>query len=465
MRRYLMKRFCAGTIILSLVLFAVESFAADHYIRAGATGANNGSSWADAWTSFSAVGTSGWVRGDTYYVAGGIYNGNLSIPSRPGNEWINIIKANVSENESDPGWNSAYASNQAVINGRLVISTSYIKIDGITGLNETGYGIKINSSSTTESVVVLSGQSFVDIDHLEIRGPGFLSSSTGYDGVYLNSTTVTKGIRIANCYIHEIGRNGITIGNLVGTSWSDYGVLFENNILSETGGTGILTPANHGQGMQISYAYRDAYLIIRNNIFRNIVGTGMIAYLAGGSTHTYSRIYNNVFYITDPSTYGVMSPGVISALAGSTMNYIYIYNNTFSNLSGSSTVYGRISLLASGITTAEVRNNLWIRSNLPYGGFLVGITAKSNNGFYGNTGSSNPGDTESTDPLFNIAGYDFRLRETANATSGGVSLASIFSTDIIGTPRINGYWSIGAYQAITGFIPPPNPPTNLRLNQ
>ena len=38
-----------------------------HYVRAGATGLNNGSDWNNAWTSLPAT----LVRGDTYYIADG----------------------------------------------------------------------------------------------------------------------------------------------------------------------------------------------------------------------------------------------------------------------------------------------------------------------------------------------------------------------------------------------------------
>ena len=60
-------------LLTMLSLSIVSAEAASHYIRAGATGANDGSSWADAWTTFPNGAT--YIRGDEYYVATGTYVG------------------------------------------------------------------------------------------------------------------------------------------------------------------------------------------------------------------------------------------------------------------------------------------------------------------------------------------------------------------------------------------------------
>jgi hypothetical protein len=445
------------SLALFLLLFSVNAFAANHYIRAGATGANNGSSWTNAWTNFSSV---TWTRGDTYYVAGGLYNGNVSISSASGSGWIKIKKANASDNGSDLDWNSLYATNQAVIAGGLFISAGSVEIDGVTGSETSGHGIKIHPSTSVNVITLGNSTGPYHLYHLDLEGPGFAYGSSSADGI--NYNVGLKGFHVSYCYIHEIPRNGVTIGRSVGTSFSDYGMLFENNVIERTGGLGIAYPNLHGQGMQIGYSFDVAYLIIRNNIFKNILGTGMIAYLGGTSSHIYNRIYNNVFLITDLSIYNVISPGVIVTLAsGAVCDYFYIYNNTFYNLGNGGTVYGRIYITSSStITTAEVKNNLWVNSYLPYGGYLVGITSSSNNGFWNNNGSSNPGNTESADPFINSAGYDFRLKSTANARDKGIDLSSVFTSDIVGTTRPQGLaWDIGAYEYYAG----PNPPRGLRI--
>ena len=60
--RYPMKNLMVLTLLLTIIfLGAVGAEAANHYIRAGATGANNGSDWTHAFTTIPAT----LVRGDT----------------------------------------------------------------------------------------------------------------------------------------------------------------------------------------------------------------------------------------------------------------------------------------------------------------------------------------------------------------------------------------------------------------
>src|SRR5688572_28493158 len=64
-----------GSLFLFVAL-QTSTFAAVHYIRAGAAGTKDGSSWANAWPTLSSA---KWTRGDTYYIAGGTYNENVVI--------------------------------------------------------------------------------------------------------------------------------------------------------------------------------------------------------------------------------------------------------------------------------------------------------------------------------------------------------------------------------------------------
>lgn len=469
-------------LLLPFITFALFflpnfCFAANHYIRAGATGSNNGSSWADAWATFGAV---TWTRGDTYYVAGGNYNENVVINKvTPANGWIIVKKANAADNSGNPGWNASYAKTQAVIKGKLSLNYGNVEIDGVTGSGETGHGIKIYDTDTgaferTSYVVALdqTASAPFHLHGLDIRGAGYAASAYAQVGIQVNQSPPLKGMHISNCWIHEVTINGMTVGGFVGQSYTDYGLLFENNFVSETGG--CTDPSLHGQGLQISYANSDSYFIIRNNIFRNIVGSAFIAYLGLG-THRYSRIYNNVFYITNHSIYNVCSPAVIWSAGeagnnGGTMDHIEIYNNTFFNIGEDlSGCYARIQIESTAtITEAVAKNNIWVQSYLPAGGH-VGLTAKSNNDYYNNVGAPIVGETsqqtESADPFTNSAGYDFSLKSTANAKDHGLDLRNIFTTDILGNARSN-VWDIGAYEYVgvsSPDITPPAAPSGLSI--
>ena len=53
------------------LFFCITTFATDYYVDKNATGSNNGSSWANAWQSFSAINWSSIQPGDFIYISGG----------------------------------------------------------------------------------------------------------------------------------------------------------------------------------------------------------------------------------------------------------------------------------------------------------------------------------------------------------------------------------------------------------
>lgn len=426
-----------GFVLINLV------YAEDYYIRTGATGAGDGTSWSDAFPDFASV---LWERGNTYYVAGGIYPESPTISVREsGSTWVLVKKATQSDHGSETGWSESFAG-VAQIDGKLSISNGFIEIDGQTGSGTTGHGFKLYSFDTPPSIsavlFISPSASPVYISHIEIEGPGFDYGDVGSDGLYWNAGSGAKGLHISNCYIHEIPRNGVSVGEAKGTSYDDYGLLFENCVVERTGGVGIEYPGIHGQGMQIGYSRTTNYTIIRNSIFKDIIGTGSIVYLTGN--HYNVQVYNNIFYSTDNSAYATLSPGWLVSYGNG--DFFHVYHNTIYNLNASA-VYGRIFLDSAGIKTAEARNNFWHSSRLPYGGFMHGITESSNNGFYGNFDSSNPGDTESSSPFMDVSEGDFRLRPEADAVDAGYDLSGIVDEDYAGISRSQGLgWDIGAYE-------------------
>lgn len=443
--------FVRGLATAAVVLGGcLEAFAANHYVRAGATGgANDGSSWANAWTSFASV---KWIRGDTYFVAGGTYSGDVAVGAGPaGGKWIRIRKANAADNSKDAGWAAPYATEQAVIKGVVRLSAGYIELDGVTGEGTSGHGIKVHTPTDSTVLGLAYNSSPYYVFHCEVRGETRLSKAM-FDGIHNNNGSAQKGLHIANCWIHECGRNGITIGYLVGTSYDDYGMLFENNVVEQTGGNLL---GGHSNPMQIGYATGDAYLIIRNNIFRNNVGSAPVTYLAGKeSNHRFSRIYNNVFIITDRSKFGC-SPGVIWAHAGSTAcNDIEIYNNTFYGVK-----LGQCALDTAGAKNNVLVNNVW--ENCHFTGKHRGFSEESNNGYFGNTGAGVPKGSKnqvdgSSSTFVNAEAGDFRLLPKGYAVGVGRELSKIFTTDSAGTTR-GAQWDIGAGTRGGGKSPTPNP--------
>jgi hypothetical protein len=456
--------------ICLLLLTSLTCQAATHFIRVSAAGSNNGSSWANAFTTIPPT----LVSGDVYFIAGGTYAGSVTLAS-DGTATATLKKANAADNGSDSGWDASYASTQAVISGTVQIANGNITIEGVTGSGQANYGIKIYSSVSTGGGALVNAtagaQAPIWLSHVEFQGTGF-TDANGWSAFKQNNTGVTsKGTHISNCYLHDFSQNGAVFVGLIGSSYADYGLLFENNVLYNSGGT---TGLGHGQGIQCGSGAAPAsqsYWIVRNNDFHNIVGTAMIACL-GYTTNDHFRIFNNIFrndnlsynsgWIGYNSGYPATSPGSIYFSSTSqSADHILVANNTFYQMSRS-TVY-----ISGTATNNTVVNNLWINGNFNI--VTQGATGSYNDYYgcftiisygiygvpYGETGQQ----TESGNPV----DANFHLLAGTNAIANGQNLSSEFATDAAGIARPEvGAWDIGAYQ-YSASAPFVNPPTNLQV--
>jgi hypothetical protein len=404
-----------------------------------AAGLNNGSSWEDAWTNLASV---TWTRDDTYYIAGGTFTESVTISPGAGTSFVTIKKANATDNSGNLGWLGSLATEQTLVKGTITLGASYIEIDGVTGSTNSGHGICVTNRAN-DVVKGYANIGNVHLHHLEIAGIPYMESSDAYDGFYFSNATEQKGYHISYCYIHDVNKNGLCLGAIVGTSFSDYGLLFENNWMSETGG--CTDPGKHGQGVQLCYNNASRYTIFRNNVFRNILGTGIIAFMDGASSHKDSLIYNNLFYATDPKWYN--SPGSICCWSGNISN-VQVLNCSFYSLStGGETA--QIRFVGSGTTSNAVKNCIWENSNFTTS--HAGVDFQLDNGYYNNTGagvpSGTPGQVNGVATTFTTpASGDFTIKSGGYAIGVGVDLSAIFTTDKVGATRYTP-WDIGAYES------------------
>lgn len=465
---------------LAVVAFGFWPFAAhaaSHYIRGQAVGsANTGASWANAWTNFSSV---TWTRGDTYYWAGGTNVGDVSITvAESGTTQVTLKKANAADNSGDAGWTSTFESAQAVLQGTLNINNSYITINGVTGTNRIGsggphgfgYGIKVYQPVLGGGNAIINladNKVFFTMGYVQCHGPGF-GYSVGVSGFKQNSSSgLVKGHRLHNLYFHDLSQNGFVFVNVLGTSFSDYGLLFEDILLEDCG---YNTLGQHGQGIQGgsgAAGSSNAFWTLRNFVFHNVVGTAAMAWL-GYSTNSDIRIYNGVFWNTNQSfnepaggvwtnwttLQDASSPGEIyvSSTAASSTRF-EVMNNTFYQISRA-TVY-----FADTVTNGNrVVNNLFNTNhfNLTH----VGLAQSSHNaywnclpiissGVFGAPWNEVGQRNETAEPCVNPVAGDFRLVATALSAGNGTNLSGIFTTDINGATR--SQWDIGAY----AFAPVP----------
>src|SRR5437762_6226040 len=154
-------------LLLGLCLAGSSASAASHYVRAGATGAGNGNSWTDAWSALPGTLT----RGDTYYIAGGSYNGATFNTPASGTTYITVKKATVADHGTATGWQDSYGTAQAAFSGEFVFLTDYWILDGVsrTGL-KAGYGFKLTHGGFGVEFGTGSGVNNITIQYVEFFG-------------------------------------------------------------------------------------------------------------------------------------------------------------------------------------------------------------------------------------------------------------------------------------------------------
>ena len=133
-------------VFLSGFLVWGNAMAADLCVSPTGAGLKNGSDWNNA-INWSALGTTGLVRGNTYYLSDGTYSSKRISTPVSGTDMIIIKKATVSSHASDTGWTNDMGDGQAVFSAEsntLVVNVGYITIDGVTGSGEdyNTYGFK-----------------------------------------------------------------------------------------------------------------------------------------------------------------------------------------------------------------------------------------------------------------------------------------------------------------------------------
>ena len=202
--------------------------AAEHYIRADATGSNNGADWTNAFTAIPASPT----HGDTYYLADGTYGDvEFGDESYAGTSYVNILKATSSAHGSAADWNNSYGDGQALF-ATVGIQGPYFVFDGVTGSGKTGYGIKVGPP--TCSTAVGSGRAMtllrphspygnhhVYVRHAELEGTSEACMMDIWDNYGISTCGVsfslsrddqdtTTDIFVQNNYIHT-GSNGVVM--------------------------------------------------------------------------------------------------------------------------------------------------------------------------------------------------------------------------------------------------------------
>jgi hypothetical protein len=175
------------TIIIFLSWISL-SWATNHYVDKNANGNNNGTSWSNAWGSFSDIEWNQIQPGDILFISGGsdstVYNEQLTVGKSGTSANLITIRAGL-----DAGHNGRviFDGGGSLISGINITYHDYIRIEKLEFRDHIGAGVGVRGDTRVGNGVA----NVIYFDSLTISGDGGgrgvavdgWSGSTGFDGV------------------------------------------------------------------------------------------------------------------------------------------------------------------------------------------------------------------------------------------------------------------------------------------
>lgn len=466
-------------LFLLILLVSDVVFAANHYVRKGAMGDGSGSDWNNAWDDFPV----NLIRGDTYYIADGIYPAGYKFDDAESDStYIYIKKAIASDHGTDTGWNATYGDGQVIFMDKLEFLSGYWEIDGQVGqkrgVNEP-YGIVVRDSGRAIEAnkdKVISSADHIRLYHIEIDGLCNAQScqdvAKNFDTIYVTDTTAHNW-HLQYLYVHDAGRTLLRAFDQ--DDWTiELSYFFTPNSINVNGN---LTHSEIWSVFVAPAGRTAANWIVRYNYFSDPISTGGLMHV-GNRWKIYSNVFTRTHYTNRPSNHGII---------GSWTGYNwhigpYTYNNTFVDLTFDD--QGSVSPINSG--GSITKNNLFVNSSVMA---IGGIT--SHNAYSGSYGTNGDNPTESDSEIIGCVGEDcqnpnnifisygseyyedtddYGLKQPTAAADN--TIGTEYNQDCITNFDLNncitrgadGNWDRGAFEYSGALdIVSPDPPQNLKV--
>ncbi len=427
-------------LIPSLILVSGVS-AVNYYVDKSASGSNSGTSWSNAWQSFSAINWNSIQPGDTLYISGGTssktYYESMTLPL--GKDGITITKGTDSGHNGEvilDGQSTLargiaiYANDVGVISSDITISDITFKSfthAGVYGTGEHDGGIQN---------IVVDNSKFID----------FIRTGVFFEGNQGGSRANSKNIIVKNSYFNDddsfVGQSDGIYVQYMDDFTADHNLIILDNPYS---GGGDL----HSDNFQSYWVDNIVYsnnIALQQNAYK-VKGTQVYFIEEGNGIH---KIFNNVAFENNPnaqdSTVRIKrNSGTFHAFVYG--NSIYTKNDQTLNTDDPNTVIENNIFYSGGSSFHNI--------NVQFGsgrgsGSVVDYNIYYNPGMTSVSGSMGPHDI-SANPLYrntaNINTYDLTLQPNSPGIDAGTNLGASYNFDINGVSRPQGSaWDIGAYE-------------------
>ncbi len=368
----------AGVLSLALVGAAVTPFDHIHmqwfaptlwYVDNSAAGANNGTSWTNAWPSMASIvwGVGGVVGGDTLYISGGAVSKTYAerIVVGASGSAGNVITISIGQDAGHTG--TAILDGGGTLEEALKCNKSYVKVTGQVG---TGADCKIRLTGGDYAGWISEGAyTNIEVAYLDIEYNG--TAAGRYGIMFQLNHTDTPAVEIHHCEIHDNYDDAIHfVQNTAGEGTAYSGVKIYNNHIYNV----------RDDGIECAWAA---------DIYDNEIGPRIDS---GGLGHpdaiqfyrSYTRVWGNYIHgfviTTDP---GNSNSSIFADPFGTNTDptHIQIFNNLIveTEAPGVGEVHRGISMkfAEAGVVSA---NNILCANNTLYGVPYFGLSLTFNVG-------------------------------------------------------------------------------------
>jgi hypothetical protein len=508
-------------IVGFLSLLLSPAHAANWYVDPLAMGSNNGTSWPNAWTSFSSIvwGSSGVKAGDTLYLSGGgssqTYTNTLTIGASgtSGSPITIMLDANNPAHNGMVVFDFSSTSPKCTASG-IVLQKSYVTINGnVNGVAHMMITNMYNSSaiqgcySINNYGTATTGVKLYYINTVWCNNGFALTYSTQFEIAHCNFTHILGDSCIMTIQSSGTFDANLIYSNLFSANWGPDKIqcgsgtsMFGNTFI----GTYVSDPVVSGQhpdAIQCAGNYLKIYnndfidcldsdidfdcwaitsphdIWIYNNVFKddtNRIPSSLDAYpdyirvyksTSGGVVSlTNWKILNNTF--VDNPNWDAVSFGHYFTWGSPTGSGNEIKNNLFYNCGSSSSFRALYIAASSGYisSTWALDGNIYYYPSVA--GAYVAVNGSVQTASSWVAANEPHGKTNAVafvDYTPFAAGNDYHLASTDTAArNSGVNLSVYFTTDKDGVARPSGglAWDIGAYQFViaSANLTPPWPP-------